>query len=132
MVTAVLIGCAAKAVTAEVSGTVTLDNKPLANVTVVFFPQAEGVDPHLICRGTTDSEGRYTLVDPEGQPGVVVGTNRVVVLPPKTPRSPSDPFSPLPPGRSIPARYGSPRLTPLVVEVRAGGSQTIDLPLASK
>jgi hypothetical protein len=131
LVTAALCGCGPKASTAEVSGTVTLDNRPLAGVTVAFFPQAEGVDPHLVSRGTTDSEGRYTLVEPGGLTRAVVGTNRVIVLPPKTPRSPASP-TPSPPGRLVPARYGSPRLSPLLVEVQAGGPQTIHLPLSSK
>ena len=132
MITTALSGCGPKAVFAEVSGTVTLDNKPLAGVTVAFFPQAEGVDSHLVCRATTDSGGRYTLVEPDGLAGAVVGTNRVVVLPPKTPRTSAEPAPSLPLGRVIPARYRSPSLSPLIVEVATGGSQTIDLHLTSK
>jgi hypothetical protein len=112
----------------EVSGTVTLDSRPLAGVTVVFFPQGEADDSRLISQGTTDSSGRYTLERPDGQAGAVVGSNRVVVRPPKTPRSSK---TPAPPGPPIPAKYGSPKLSPLVVEVQAGGPQTIDLPLTS-
>jgi hypothetical protein len=121
--------CGRKVEFAEVNGTVTFNNTPLAGVSVAFFPQGEGVDPHLVARGTTDASGRYTLAGPQGQPIAVVGTNRVVVLPTKTPRSPGDPVPP--PGPPIPARYSSPKLTPFVVEVKAGAAQTIDLPLTN-
>jgi hypothetical protein len=129
LVAACVSGCGRKVEYAEVSGTVTLDNQPLAGVSVAFFPQGEGLDPRLVARGTTDGSGRYTLAGSQGQPIVVVGTNRVVVLPPKTPRSPNDPVPP--PGPPVPARYTSPRLTPLVIEVQAGGPQVINLPLTS-
>jgi hypothetical protein len=115
-----------------VSGTVTLDGKPLPGVTVAFFPQAEGVEPSLVGRATTDGSGRYTLTGADGLAGAVVGTNRVVVLPPKTRRSSDDPAPPpLPPDRQIPARYSVAKSSPLVVEVQAGGPQTINLPLTS-
>jgi hypothetical protein len=122
-------GCGRPVSWTEVSGTVTLDNRPLAGMTVVFFPSGEGDDSRLISQGTTDSSGRYTLAGPDGQTGAVIGTHRVVVRPPKTPRS-SQPPPPLP-GPPIPAKYGLPKLSPLVVEVQAGGTQTVDLPLTS-
>jgi hypothetical protein len=126
-------GCEPTVTRSEVSGRVTLDSKPLAGVTVAFFPQTKGVNPRLVGRGTTDSAGRYSLSDPEGITGAVVGTNRVVVLPPKSPRSSGEPASGTPsPGRQIPVRYCSPRLSPLVVTVQAGGVQTIDVALTSK
>jgi hypothetical protein len=132
IVAAAVGGCARPVASAEVNGTVTLDGNPLAGVSVAFLPQAEGVDPGLIGRGTTDSSGRYTLAGPEGLAGAVVGTNRVILRLPKTRRSSSDP-SPPPPelDRPIPARYLLPKSSPLVVEVRAGGPQTINLALTS-
>jgi 1-acyl-sn-glycerol-3-phosphate acyltransferase len=124
---AVISGCGGKLEYTEVNGTVTLDNEPLAGVSVAFFP--EGQRSPLVARGTTDSAGRYTLTGPDGRPIAVVGTNRVVVLPPKAPRSAGDPMPP--PGPPVPARYTVPKLTPLVVEVQAGGPQTINLSLVS-
>jgi hypothetical protein len=114
---------------AEVNGTVTLNKQPLVGVGVAFFPHGEGISPEMVARGTTDNSGRYTLIRADGLPAVVVGTNRIVVLPPKTPRSPSDPRPQ--PGVSVPARYTSSNLTPFVFEVKAGGPQTIDLPLTN-
>jgi hypothetical protein len=123
-------GCEQKVAGTEVSGKVTLDSRPLAGVTVAFFPQTKRVDPSLVGRGTTDSSGRYTLSGPDGLEGAVIGRNRVVILPPKTPRSSGDPVA-VPPGR-IPMKYSSPQLTPLEVVVQAGGPQTVDLALTSK
>jgi prepilin-type N-terminal cleavage/methylation domain-containing protein len=129
LIAAAMSGCGRKLELAEVSGTVTLNNKPLAGVSVAFYPQGEGIDPHHIARGTTDASGRYTLPGPDGKAMVAVGTNRVVVLPPITPRSPGEPIPPL--GPPIPTRYSSARLTPFVFEVKAGGPQTIDLALTT-
>jgi hypothetical protein len=130
ILSAVLGGCETRVASTEVNGRVTLDSKPLAGVTVAFFPHTKGIDPSLVGRGTTDSTGRYTLSGPEGLAGAVVGTNRVVVLPPRTPRSSGD--STTGPTRRIPMKYSSPQLTPLEVVVQAGGPQTIDLALNSK
>ena len=133
VIAAAIGGCEPKVTWAEVSGTVTLDSKPLAGVTVAFFPQTKGVDPRLVGRGTTDSAGRYTLSGPDEEAGTVIGTNRVVVLPPKTPRSSGGSASGMTGwGRQIPVKYRSPQLSPLVVTVQAGGPQTIDLALTSK
>jgi hypothetical protein len=82
---------------AEVSGTVTLDGKPLSGVTVTFYPVAEKSDAqaaHSI--GTTDASGAYTLSTADGRKGAVVGKHKVVVnwpmqergQPPKTPEIP--------------------------------------------
>jgi len=64
-----------------VSGKVTLDEKPMANVHVSFQPISEGKDnpnPGPGSFAVTDSEGRYELriVDPD-RPGAVVGRHRV-------------------------------------------------------
>lgn len=60
---------------APVSGTVTLDGKPLAGAAVSFVPQAgtEGAGAF----GTTDAEGRFTLDHRSGRPGVEPGTYTV-------------------------------------------------------
>jgi hypothetical protein len=75
-------GCARPVARAAVTGTVTLDGKPLPGVTVAFLPQAEGANPGLVGRATTDGSGRYTLAGSDGPAGAVVGTNRVIVLSP--------------------------------------------------
>jgi hypothetical protein len=125
-------GCGQPLVSAEVNGTVTLDGTPLAGVTVAFFPQTEGVDPHLVGQGTTDGAGRYTLGGTGALPGAVVGSNRVIVRPAKTPRSPGAAAAALGQAdRQIPAKYFSPKSSPVFVNVKAGGPQTINVTLTS-
>lgn len=55
-----------------VSGTVTLDGKPLAGATVEFSPA--GGSPAY---GVTDDEGRYKLLWSADQQGAPIGMNRV-------------------------------------------------------
>ena len=66
---------------APVSGTVTLDQRPVAGVHVGFQPMApdeEHLRPGPGSYGTTDENGRFRLevVEP-AQPGAVVGRHRV-------------------------------------------------------
>ena len=64
-----------------VSGTVTLDEKPMANVHVSFQPIAEGKDnpnPGPGSFGVTDAQGKYELrLFDSDAPGAVVGRHRV-------------------------------------------------------
>jgi hypothetical protein len=75
-------GCGSGSKIVPVSGTVTLEGKPLASAHVAFQPEAPkgtqnaGVGSY----GVTDAAGKYTLkiVDTD-QPGAVVGTHRVEI-----------------------------------------------------
>ncbi len=58
----------------QVSGTITLDKKPLSGVAVVFQP--DGGRP---ASGTTDAEGRYELTYIGQTRGTKVGHNRVEI-----------------------------------------------------
>jgi hypothetical protein len=115
---------------AEVEGKVTLGGKPLPGVAVTFYPDVQGREQPPYATGSTDSGGAYTLTALTGKPGAVVGKNRVVVQWPQRERS-ADPNKrpPLPKGPSIPVMYTVAAETPLIVEVKAGARQTIDLPL---
>ncbi len=69
-----LAGCSKDYETAPVSGQVTLDGKPLANVGLTFVPlakdkQSPNVGPGSL--GKTDEEGRFTLQTVEGDKGAV-------------------------------------------------------------
>jgi len=57
----------------SVSGKVTQDGKPLANMMVSFTLQGGGRP----ATGTTDAEGAYTLTYKEGLDGAPVGTHSV-------------------------------------------------------
>lgn len=73
-----LIGTACSSRTAgypalgPVIGTVTLDGKPLADVTVMFQPENGRAST-----GTTDAEGKYELVFTEVAKGAKVGPHKV-------------------------------------------------------
>ncbi len=117
---------------APVSGTVTLDGKPLAGAGVLFTPQ-EGGRP---AGGSTDEEGRFTLTTKTNGDGAMLGTNRVAVSKVAFAQTPSSNGSPNPsaalrPQSLIPARYGDVKTSGLVVEVTAG-MEPVKLELQSK
>ena len=64
-----------------VSGTVTLDGKPLVGVEVVFSPMAtEGnSNPGVYSFGTTDESGHYELKTRHGKTGAIVGKHSVTI-----------------------------------------------------
>ncbi len=82
-VLAALAGCSGGPKIVPVSGTVTLDGKPLANALVAFNPAApagkiEAAGPGSM--GVTDEQGRYALkiIGTDGKTvGAVVGEHRV-------------------------------------------------------
>ena len=119
----------------EVEGTVTLKGKPLANVEVVFMPDAESGTSGQSASAYTDERGRYRLwCEPAQLHGAVVGTHRVCVhdiaampLPPLEDGATDGTgkaYRPQP--LRVPSRYSDARQTPLRgVEVRPG-AQTLD------
>ena len=55
---------------AHVEGVVTLDDKPVEDAAVLFLPDDPTMGPPA--SGTTDAEGRYTLIT-ANQPGAAIG-----------------------------------------------------------
>ncbi len=114
-----------------VSGTVTLDNKPLEGVVVIFQPIAGPAvsDAGPGSSGVTDANGKFTLqlVTGEQKAGAVVGKHRVT-LGTKREQAPDDDTirvtkSPIPP------KYEG---KPQEFTVPAGGTDKADFPLTSK
>jgi hypothetical protein len=115
---------------AEVEGQVTLNKKPLSGVLVRFYPVSAGKEKLPYATGMTDADGKYTLSHQGSQPGALVGPNRAVVTWPSRDMRNAGRDKPLPPpSQTIPIQYTVVNDTPLVVEVKPGGRQTIDLPL---
>lgn len=108
----------------NVSGTVTLDGKPLADVEVCFAP-ARG----RASIGRTDGSGRYALTFVGKTKGALVGAHRVSVNWPLG--DPEDDAREQKAGSRppIPDRYS--RQSTLTADVR-GGSNTFDFALESK
>jgi hypothetical protein len=113
---------------AQVEGVVTLRAKPLSGVMVSFYPDNDGPKQLPYATGVTDSNGKYTLATPSGTLGALVGKNRVVINWPLPERREDGARTP-PPGPPIPLPYTTVTQTPLIVEVKAGAPQNIDLPL---
>ncbi len=103
--------------TAPVSGRVTMDQKPLAEVTVTFQPIAQPGEPNPGpgSVGVTDSDGRFTLkVVGSGEEGAVVGSHSVRLASKRPPQDPKDDRTP-PFREIIPPRWRD-------------NSQTFDVP----
>jgi hypothetical protein len=124
-----LAGCGSSQF-APVSGTVTLDGKPIPNASVNFQP-ADSKDSALASSGKTDANGRYKLrVVMNNASGAVRGRHRVSI----STLQEEDPTKDLPPGKQrpkdpIPARYNT--RTELTFDVPAGGTSSADFALTS-
>jgi len=72
-----LLGCGGADSPVPAAGMVRLDDKPLADATVIFDHQTT---KHTVYLGITDSEGRYSLQNADGSSeGAPVGTYRISV-----------------------------------------------------
>jgi hypothetical protein len=118
--------------TAPVSGRVMLDSKPLANAMVQFVPVAGAgeKEPLPSSVGTTDENGRYTLVLTAGSKanasGAVVGKHRVLItLGAKGGSTDTEPTF----HKQLPQRYN--RKTKLECEVPAKGRDDANFDLTT-
>ncbi len=97
----------------EVSGTVTLDGKPVVGINVVFKP-----DIGRAAAGNSDADGNYTLQYLAGYEGSKLGPNTVSFdWPPGSPNA-----------VSIPTKYNG--VDAFTFDVKPG-SNTVDLPMIS-
>lgn len=106
----------------SVTGTVTLDGKPLANADVTFQP----VGPGRAAMATTDDQGRYEMTYLNDVKGALVGSTVVMITTAKS--GSDDGKTPAVPER-LPKRYH--KESTLKVEV-AEGSNTFNFDLKSK
>lgn len=104
---------------AQVTGTVTLDGRPLAEARVDFEPKASAATAH----GLTDASGKYTLYYTQGVKGAAIGPHVVRIE-----ASPMPDASGKMPAQ-VPAKYNM--NSTLTAEVKAGDN-TFDFPLTSK
>ena len=98
---------------APVSGTVTLDGKPLKQALVTFRPAKNRAS-----RGRTDGEGHYELLYSPGNRGAKIGNHTIII----SVRTELDPVE------RIPAKYNS--RTTLTRQVKEG-KNVIDFDLKS-
>lgn len=80
-----LAGCGGddyKMETAQVSGVLTCQGKPVPNAMISFNPQSKegsGAESGKSATGTTDEQGKYTLTTYDLNDGALVGTHTVTV-----------------------------------------------------
>ena len=115
-----LLGCSGNPNLAEVSGTITLDGKPLPKAMITFTPSSGGATSF----GKSNDSGHYRMMFGENEPGAWIGANKVSirtgdVLPDNSGSVPE----------LVPAAYNS--NSTLTKDVVAG-SNTIDFELNSK
>jgi hypothetical protein len=112
--------------TAKVSGTVTYNGSPLANVTVTFQP-SQGRP----ASGVTDSSGKFTLSTFGKNDGALPGNHRISIAPnsadvpmPETPEEAEKP-----PKLPFPARYTNAETSMLTAVVEKGKANNFPLQL---
>lgn len=114
----------------EVTGTVTLDGKPVPNAIITFRPQVPDSTTSI---GVTNAEGKYTLMYTADRNGTMVGKNDVEIVTNKLTESELSDYKATgktpPPFVPIPQKYKEPGT--LVKDV-AAGQNTIDFELKSK
>lgn len=72
-----LVGCSSSGPElAEVSGTITLDGKPVPGATISFFPEDPQGSPSY---GGTDYDGKYTMMFTRDKYGAMLGKHRVEI-----------------------------------------------------
>ena len=126
----------------QVTGSITLDSKPIVGATVYFTPMGPGTTPAM---GTTDAAGEYVLVHGTGKAGASAGAYRVYIdyytKPDGTPIIAPNAEA----GEDIeqmriagtakpglPERYMDSKLSVLKAEVEPGKRNKIDFPLDTK
>lgn len=73
--TAILAGCGGNSDLGYVTGTITLDDKPLPNAFVTFISKSGGTTSF----GRTDQNGEYEMMFSDDEMGSWIGTNRVEI-----------------------------------------------------
>lgn len=132
-----IFGCSRGPQTAPVSGQVTLDGKPAADVRVLFQPIGDGSEkagsktkgPGVGSYATTGADGRFVLRQSDTNAlGAVIGKHSVQIAD-KQAESDEDAGSAKAAPARFPARYSDGALT---FEVKAGGTDQANFKLTSK
>ena len=119
-----LSGCGKKAdvpETAETTGVVLVDGKPLEGAEVMFHPEGGGNPAH----GVTNAEGRFTLTTYDAEDGAIPGTHKVTVQ--YFPEGALPGMENVGGEAKVPEQYASVSTTPLTEEVKSGETNDITI-----
>jgi hypothetical protein len=111
---------------AQVSGTVTLDGKPLARGTVQFVPDSSKGTAGTPAVGYIDANGHYELTT-ANVPGAIIGMHRIGVESRKEMEPTGVSWTP----SLIPEKYSNPNASGLTAEVKADTANEVNLELKS-
>lgn len=129
-----LIGCGKSSgpELVEVTGTVTLDGKPLSNAVIYFLPNLDKGTKGPTASAVLDAEGKYRLSSPGGKSGVIKGHHFVTLICQENGVREVEPnvFVRIEGKCLLPARYSYEKTSKLVAEVAK--SDTIDFELTTK
>ena len=122
----VLTGCGSGAATADVSGKVTYEGKPVTGGSIGFTPIGSGEgNAGKAGGGMVGADGSYTISTYGENDGAVIGKHRVSYTPPPPGESPGESKAPPPSGFE--------GLVPKTAEVEVvKGENTIDIELVKK
>jgi hypothetical protein len=121
-----IIACVAAAAgcsrPSSLSGTVTLDGKPLPEAAVIFFPQGSGAETVV---GATDQAGRFVITPAAGR-SIAYGPYKVVVSK-REPLTQAQLNAFITPKELLPAKYSDLSKTVLTVNVTSGADVELQL-----
>lgn len=105
-----------------VTGVVTMDQRPIAELIVTFTPV--GSTPGSGALGATDSKGRFSLTNVRGGEGAYAGRYRISLYPAPVKRASELPTDVVSSGAvGVPEAYLNPNRTPLRTNVPEGGGR---------
>ena len=118
-----------------VSGLVTYQGEPLADVTIIFTPAGGGAEGAAgkIATGQTDSQGKFTVTTESPGDGAVPGEYTVSILPnTPVPAPDSDEYDySMPPPAPFPEKYMGAASTPFKVTVTKGEEKNFPLEMTN-
>jgi hypothetical protein len=130
-------GCGSGGPVLPVNGIVTMDNAPLADATVTFYPEA-GTEA-TVGFARTGSDGKFVILEAQGRKGLAVGKYKVTVSRMKHAEGSGSSEDPAAVGavtdadviNDLPAIYSHPSHTVLSYSV-TGDGKPIEIKLSSK
>lgn len=124
LLSSAVVGCA-ESDTIKVTGTVTMDGKPVDNAEVMFLP-AGG----RMATGVTNSEGKFELSTNTAGDGAVPGDHKVTIVEHYAAGKPP-PMTPGPLPTRFPPQYSDPLQTPFSAKVERGGKNDFQFDIKS-